>query len=401
MRNNDDEKYNTSPKAKTRLDIPHCVDGKFIIKYFFDACNRITFCKFYSIVLFFFYILVISRCVRQMINQETVKNPPQWRYIIPSRCGYRFMKACLLVFAVAFCVLLMHSISYIPKITPIFIRNSVRTQLDRKTNRIQIYPAEPCKSRALPGGIIIGITKGGTHALLTYLALHPQVRTIPHQVNFFDLHYSEGLDWYKKQMPFNCDDQIITIEKTPSYFAQDYVPERIARMNSSVKLLLTVRDPVERTLSNYLQVNATKKVESIPTFENLAYNNVTGTLKYKYRALNRSLYYLHMLPWLKQFPLKQIHIVSAEELVHNPYAVMKGVEQYLGLDPWLSSDMFYFNKTRGFFCYRKESINTCLGDAKGRPHPPMPLQVQTQLQEYFHYWNQKFYKLVGQDFGWQ
>ena len=336
---------------------------------------------------------MINRCARQMTDQESARNQPQWRYILPTRLGYRFIKECLVVFAIAFCVLLVliHAISYIPKITPVLTWNSVRTS------------EEPCKSRALPGGIIIGVAKGGTHALLTYLSLHPQVRTSPHQVNFFDLHYSEGLDWYKNQMPYNCDDQIITIEKTPSYFSQDYVPERVARMNSSVKLLLTVRDPVERTLSNYLEdkENVTKEVETYLTFENRTFSNVTGEIENKYRAINGSLYYLHMLPWLKQFPLKEIHIVKAEELVHNPYAVMKGVEQYLGLDPWLSSDMFYFNKTRGFFCYRNENINTCLGDDKGRPHPLMPLQERTKLQEYFHYWNQKFYKLVGQDFGWQ
>ena len=345
---------------------------------------------------------MITSCAKQMIDQDTAKIPHQWSRMLPTRCGYRSMNACVVVIAIVFCVLLLYAIPYMSKVTPSFIWNPVKTQQVIKTNRIQKHHKEQCKK--IPGGIVIGASKGGTRALLNYLALHPQVRTSPHEVNFFDQHYTEGLEWYKNQMPFNCDDQIITIEKTPAYFIRDYVPERVARMNSSVKLLLTVRDPVERTVSSYLQVKEhfiAKTGKTYPTFENRAFDNVTGDVKARYGAINGSLYYLHMLPWLKQFPLKQIHIVSAEELVQNPYAVIKGVEQYLGLDPWFTSDIFYFNKTRGFYCYRKDSTNTCMSEGKGRPHPPMPLQVQTKLQEYFHDWNKKFYQLVGHDFGWQ
>jgi len=46
----------------------------------------------------------------------------------------------------------------------------------------------------------------------------------------------------------------ITLEKTPAYFVEDEVAARVYRMNASVRLLVTFRDPVERAISDYLQV---------------------------------------------------------------------------------------------------------------------------------------------------
>jgi len=46
----------------------------------------------------------------------------------------------------------------------------------------------------------------------------------------------------------------ITLEKTPAYFVEDEVASRVHQMNSSIRLLVTFRDPVERAISDYLQV---------------------------------------------------------------------------------------------------------------------------------------------------
>lgn len=44
------------------------------------------------------------------------------------------------------------------------------------------------------------------------------------------------------------------MEKTPSYFVMREVPQRVYLMNPSVKLLVVVRDPVTRVISDYAQV---------------------------------------------------------------------------------------------------------------------------------------------------
>lgn len=54
-------------------------------------------------------------------------------------------------------------------------------------------------------------------------------------------------------MPEIADNQI-SIEKSPSYFVTPEVPERVYGMNSTIKLLLIVREPVTRVISDYTQI---------------------------------------------------------------------------------------------------------------------------------------------------
>lgn len=53
-------------------------------------------------------------------------------------------------------------------------------------------------------------------------------------------------------MPASIDGQI-TIEKTPSYLITQEAPKRVFEMNSSVKLIVVVKDPVVRAISDYTQ----------------------------------------------------------------------------------------------------------------------------------------------------
>lgn len=52
-------------------------------------------------------------------------------------------------------------------------------------------------SRKLPNGLIIGVKKGGTRALLEFLRIHPDIRAPGPEPHFFDRNYEKGLDWYR------------------------------------------------------------------------------------------------------------------------------------------------------------------------------------------------------------
>ena len=45
----------------------------------------------------------------------------------------------------------------------------------------------------------------------------------------------------------------ITIEKSPKYFIEEKVPDRIRKMNSKMKIILIVRNPIDRLISDYTQ----------------------------------------------------------------------------------------------------------------------------------------------------
>ena len=53
----------------------------------------------------------------------------------------------------------------------------------------------------------------------------------------------------------------ITIEKTPGYFVSRESPVRIKAMGNNVKLLLIVRDPAERVVSDYVQILESRRAK--------------------------------------------------------------------------------------------------------------------------------------------
>lgn len=125
-------------------------------------------------------------------------------------------------------------------------------------------------NRRLPNALIIGVKKSGTRALLEFIRIHPEVRASGCEVHFFDRHYNKGLRWYRRRMPATQDGQL-TMEKTPSYFITREVPKRIYNMSPKTKLLLVVRDPVTRAVSDYTQ--AITKLMTTKRFEELAFVN--------------------------------------------------------------------------------------------------------------------------------
>ncbi|XP_030370802.1 uncharacterized protein LOC115621320 [Scaptodrosophila lebanonensis] len=129
----------------------------------------------------------------------------------------------------------------------------------------------PKTSRRLPQALIIGVRKCGTRALLEMLYLHPRIQKAGGEVHFFDRdeNYLKGLEWYRKKMPHSFRGQI-TIEKSPSYFVSPEVPERVRAMNASIKLLLIVREPVTRAISDYTQLRSHAATAILPLAESSA-----------------------------------------------------------------------------------------------------------------------------------
>lgn len=272
----------------------------------------------------------------------------------------------------------------------------------------QIYSHDSNRLRAkhtkrqLPQCLIIGARKAGTRALLTFLDLHPQIRVAKNEVHFFDddENYDMGLEWYRKKMPFAYPDQV-TMEKTPAYFSCDYVPERVYKMNSTIRLLLVLRDPVERAISDYLQIheNKVKKNKPDPSFAEHTIDE-NGMVDHSFNPLKRSIYYRQIVPWLDWFPREQFLFLNGENLVINPVEELRKVEDFLGLEHKIRSDNFYLNETRGFFCMRNETGEKCLAPSKGRKHPDLDPMVSQKLRNFFRPFNKKFYDMAGQDFGW-
>lgn len=274
-----------------------------------------------------------------------------------------------------------------------------------KKNTFDITSDGTNLKKRLPNAIIIGSNKSGTRALLVFLKIHPDVRACPNEVHFFNQenNYGLGLEWYRQKMPVSSAHQL-TIEKTPAYFTTKSVPKRVFNMSKDIKLLVIVRDPTRRAISEYTQL-AMKTNSSLPKFEDYVMKD-QNVINAERGVVKNGVYIKYLHHWMKFFPLSQIHFVSGEQLVKNPAAELQLVEKFLNLRPLITEKNFYVNKTKGFPCFiGKIGLNGkrktgCLKGNKGRKHVQVQSEVITRLQNYYRPHNQELYEVVQRNFHW-
>jgi len=109
----------------------------------------------------------------------------------------------------------------------------------------------------LPDFIIIGGQKCGTTSLFHYLREHPRVRAPTRkETHYFTTHFaSQRLAWYRSLFPTLLhrlvDSRIRTFEASPGYLYNPYAADRIKNLLPNVKLIVSLRNPVDRAYSHY------------------------------------------------------------------------------------------------------------------------------------------------------
>ena len=182
--------------------------------------------------------------------------------------------------------------------------------------------------KGTPNAIIMGSKKGGTRALIEFVKLHHKIKAAGPEIHYFDRHYDKGIEWYISKMKAIVPNSgEISIEKTPGYFHTPEAPKRVYEMDPNVKLLLILRDPVKRLISDYNQFRSRhlSQGKNYPTLEELVFDR-DNEINIEYPVLQRSIYHLHMSRWLMHFPLSQIHIVHGENFISSPWTELnKGI----------------------------------------------------------------------------
>ena len=258
-------------------------------------------------------------------------------------------------------------------------------------------------AQRLPNALVIGVRKCGTNALINYLNLHPDIVASTEEIHYFDENYKRGLEWYKQQMPLSKSHQV-RIESSPKYFHDGKVAKLIKAFNNSIALLLVVRDPAKRIISDYSQRVDHGFEDRQYTFQQMAFKtgkNKSEQVKESYEPIQISKYINHYTRYLKEFPRSQIHIVDGDRLVSNPVEEIGLAQDFLGIGRKITDDNIYFNATKGFFCMKDYNNKSyCLSSEKGRKHPDVSPSVIEQLHHYFYPYNQQFYEAAGRIFNW-
>lgn len=257
--------------------------------------------------------------------------------------------------------------------------------------------------RRLPGCIIIGTPKSGTKALIEFIGAHPDVEIAQGEAKFFNRNdnYYKGYQHYLKKMPLSCSDQI-TLEKSPEYFYSRVAPYRIHKMNHSIKLIIIVKDPVQRAISDYIHRRTTfsGRKETNYTFEELAYDNSTKKLRTQYLPVIRSIYYRYMLNWLTYFSPSQIHVADGNNLIVEPQDELSKVQDFLGLERLITKDSFVYNSTKGYYCLWTHSSTQCLAPCKGHKNHSVSPELVNKLNLYFKPYNELFFNIINKRLSW-
>lgn len=176
-----------------------------------------------------------------------------------------------------------------------------------------------------PDFIFAGASRCGSTWLQNALAEHPEIAMpADSPVSFFDLHYHRGVGWYGQQLP-DADSAVLVGESSPGYMKNPHVPERIAQTVPDVKLLFTIRNPVDRAFSEWWHERS---------FGNLSWE-FEGALSHHpaFDTLLRPGFYDQFLERFDtQFDEEQLHIGFFEDFTTDNEVFIQEIYEFLGVD---------------------------------------------------------------------
>ena len=257
--------------------------------------------------------------------------------------------------------------------------------------------------RIMPTFQVAGAQRSGSSSLYEYLVGHPLVgRASVEEIHFFDNNFGRGIEWYRGHFPTKLRASMterrygramIAGEATPYYLAHPLAPGRLADVLPETRVLIVLRDPIDRAYSHYHHEVALG-AETLPFSEALdrepqrlegeVDRMLADPAYYSYphqqfSYVTRGLYAEQLERLYSSFPREQVLVLHSRDLAGGTEAVYARCLAFLGLPPH-SLDR-----------YPKHSA---------RSYPPLDPSIRARLSETFRAPNQRLFDLLGVDFGW-
>lgn len=248
--------------------------------------------------------------------------------------------------------------------------------------------------RQLPAFLIIGAQKGGTTSLHEYLIEHPLVSPpTTKEVHYFDHAHRRGTGWYRAHFRPPTRPSEISGESTPYYLFHPRVPELVGRDLPDCKLIVILRNPIDRAFSHhnheralgYEDLSFEEAIAREPA--RLAGEEERLLADPRYRSfahqhhsyISRSRYAEQLERWLRHADRERFLILSSEDLFGDPASAVAEAQRFLGLDLDIPDDLSARN---------------------ARSYAPIEDRLRQQLREEFEPHNRRLYELLDRDFGW-
>lgn len=179
------------------------------------------------------------------------------------------------------------------------------------------------KPQMKAGFIGIGAQKCATSWLHDILAGHNEVATSdPKELNYFNANYERGDHWYEQHFDVVATSKIAG-EFSPNYFMSGDAVERAYRYNPDMRLLVLLRDPVDRMFSNHLHEIRKKHIPEDLSFADAMERNPAYSMQSHYK--------LCISRWLDVFPREQLLVLFAEDISTQPKTAFEKLALHLGI----------------------------------------------------------------------
>jgi lipopolysaccharide transport system ATP-binding protein len=246
--------------------------------------------------------------------------------------------------------------------------------------------------RKLPDFLIIGVSKGGTTSLFSYLNQHPDIAMSREQeTHYFAKYYHRGINYYKSFFPLIRSNKV-SGESSPYYFFHPQVPARVKKELPNAKIILLLRDPVTRALSHYQMMKGVDWADSFDEAVKIEASRVTHhhqrmktDVSYHhdhhqaFSYISRGLYFDQLQNWLKHYRLEELLILKSEDFFENPQKSLAEVYRFLGVKETYPDDLAPKNK---------------------RAYESLPKEMYTDYKQLFVSDAEKLIQLLGEDFKW-
>lgn len=272
--------------------------------------------------------------------------------------------------------------------------------------------------RRLPDWLVIGGQRCGTTALDGYLRFHPGIGSARiDEVHYFTYNFHRGTSWYRGYFPTDAHRAwvrhryglpTIAGETTPYYLFHPRAPQRVRDVLPEVKMLIILRDPVERAYSHYHH-------EVMLGFETLSFDEAIAAESDRLRGeeerilsdpryysfahqhysyVARGMYIDQLERWSALFPKERFLTVRTEDLVERPREVMSGIFTFLGLPP------DHLPKTVVASGGDRAGTTPDPRGWAGSSRPPMNPETREMLRARFADANQRLGAFLGRDMEW-
>ncbi|RMH14569.1 MAG: sulfotransferase [Gammaproteobacteria bacterium] len=252
----------------------------------------------------------------------------------------------------------------------------------------------------MPDFIIIGAQKSGTTSLYQYLTGHPNILpALVKEVHFFDLNHHRGKDWYLSNFPYiqrhhSNANRYICGESSPYYLFHPLVPKRMRELCPHVKLIVLLRNPVDRAVSHYHHMvqRGLEKLSFIDALKEegrrlegeearlIADPKYISAAHWHYSYLSRGLYAQQLQRWFELFPKESLLILKAEDFFQETSSKLHEVCQFLGVSKW----NFQIQEKHNVGSYRK-----------------VDEEAVRFLEDYYREPNRQLVELLGSEFDWE